>query len=112
MHITDPFLVIVVPQSKNVMSGQSAKLLSTSYSKNHPRSLRVNCLAVSNYMYKFPVVIMSFVHYINIYSRIVIQLNMYVKIITSSGFKLNNFDGFCARTASGSVSLWHSLADA
>ena len=27
------------------------------------------------------------VHYINIYSRIVIQLNMYVKIITSSGFK-------------------------
>ena len=31
--------------------------------------------------------IRSFVHYINIYSRIVIQLNMYVKIITSSGFK-------------------------
>ncbi len=30
---------------------------------------------------------LSFVHYINIYSRIVIQLNMYVKIITSSGFK-------------------------
>ena len=29
----------------------------------------------------------SIVHYINIYSRIVIQLNMYVKIITSSGFK-------------------------
>ncbi len=34
-------------------------------------------------MYKFQ---LSFVHYINIYSRIVIQLNMYVKIITSSGF--------------------------
>ena len=31
--------------------------------------------------------IRSIVHYINIYSRIVIQLNMYVKIITSSGFK-------------------------
>jgi hypothetical protein len=31
--------------------------------------------------------IWSIVHYINIYSRIVIQLNMYVKIITSSGFK-------------------------
>ena len=30
---------------------------------------------------------LSFVHYINIYSRIVILLNMYVKIITSSGFK-------------------------
>ena len=30
---------------------------------------------------------LSFVHYIIIYSRIVIQLNMYVKIITSSGFK-------------------------
>ena len=30
---------------------------------------------------------LSFVHYINIYSRIVIQLNKYVKIITSSGFK-------------------------
>ena len=28
-----------------------------------------------------------FAHYINIYSRIVIQLNMYVKIITSSGSK-------------------------
>jgi hypothetical protein len=35
---------------------------------------------------------------------------MYVKIITSSGFiKINNFDGFCARTASGSVSLWPML---
>ena len=31
--------------------------------------------------------IRSIVHYINIYSRIVIQLNMYIKIITSSGFK-------------------------
>ena len=31
--------------------------------------------------------IRSIVHYINVYSRIVIQLNMYVKIITSSGFK-------------------------
>ena len=31
--------------------------------------------------------IRSIVHYMNIYSRIVIQLNMYVKIITSSGFK-------------------------
>ncbi len=35
--------------------------------------------------------LLSFVHYIEntkyIYSRIVIQLNMYVKIITSSGFK-------------------------
>ena len=31
--------------------------------------------------------IQSIIHYINIYSRIVIQLNMYVKIITSSGFK-------------------------
>jgi hypothetical protein len=31
--------------------------------------------------------IRSIVHYTNIYSRIVIQLNMYVKIITSSGFK-------------------------
>ena len=31
--------------------------------------------------------IRTIVHYINIYSRIVIQLNMYVKIITSSGFK-------------------------
>ena len=31
--------------------------------------------------------IRSIVHYNNIYSRIVIQLNMYVKIITSSGFK-------------------------
>jgi hypothetical protein len=54
--------------------------------------------------------IRSIVHHINIYSRIVIQLNMYVKIITSSGFiKINNFDGFCARTASGSVSLWPML---
>jgi hypothetical protein len=31
--------------------------------------------------------IRSIVHYIDIYSRIVIQLNMYVKIITSSGCK-------------------------
>ena len=38
--------------------------------------------------------IRSIVHYINIYSRIVIQLNMYVKIITSSGFKSTIFTDF------------------
>ena len=37
--------------------------------------------------------IRSIVHYINIYSRIVIQLNMYVKIITS-GFKSTIFTDF------------------
>ena len=45
-----------------------------------------------------------------IYSRIVIQLNMYVKIITSSGFKSTILTDFVqARTASGSVSLWPML---
>ena len=46
---------------------------------------------------------------INIYSRIVIQLNMYVKIITSSGLSNYHIFGFCARTASGCVSLWPML---
>jgi hypothetical protein len=53
--------------------------------------------------------IRSIVHYINIYSRIVIQLNMYVKIITSSGLSNYHIFGFCARTASGCVSLWPML---
>jgi hypothetical protein len=53
--------------------------------------------------------IRSIVPYINIYSRIVIQLNMYVKIITSSGLSNYHIFGFCARPASGSVSLWPML---
>ena len=39
-------------------------------------------------LYSMPMLcIRSIVHHINIYSRIAIQLNMYVKIITFSGFK-------------------------
>jgi hypothetical protein len=86
VHITDSSLVIVEPQSKNVMSGQLAKLLSTSTVRTiHKMLSSIKQVKVG------PVIpmlcIRIIVHYINIYSRIVIQLNMYVKIITSSGFK-------------------------
>ena len=98
MHITDPSLVIVVPQSKNVMSGQLAKLLSTSYSIKQVkvgRGIPMLCIR-------------SIVHYINIYSRIVIQLNMYVKIITSSGFKSTILTDF----VQGQLRVRFALADA
>ena len=87
MHITDPSLVIVVPQSKNVMSGQLAKLLSIPVTVRtiHKMLSSIKQVKVGR---GIPMLcIRSIVHYINIYSRIVIQLNMYVKIITSSGFK-------------------------
>ena len=51
--------------------------------------------------------IRSIVHYINIYSRIVIQLNMYVKIITSSGFKSTILTDFVQGQLR--VSLWPML---
>ena len=56
---------------------------------------------------------LSFVHYIIIYSRIVIQLNMYVKIITSSGLKktiLTDFVQGQLRVRFRFGTLWHSLA--
>jgi hypothetical protein len=52
--------------------------------------------------------IRSIVDYINIYSRIVIQLNMYVKIITSSGFKSTILTDF----VQGSFGFRFALADA
>ncbi len=84
MHITDPPIVIVVPQSKNVMSGQNCCLPVTVRTIHKLLSSIKLCTSFQ----------LSFVHYINIYSRIVIQLNMYVKIITSSGFKSTSLTDF------------------
>ncbi len=56
-------------------------------------------------MYKFPIVICTLYHHIleNSYPAKHVCQNYHI-----FWFSINNFDGFCARTASGSVS--HSLA--